>query len=139
MGGKRRAALAIGLSLWMLWSASPASAETPDGVWLISDRIAIQVFDCQGLFCGRIVWLRQPALRTPALCGRTIVKGLTPTAPGQWSDGSFFDPENNNTYDLSAALQADGTISARIYDGIALFGRTEILRRIAPDSLQGRC
>jgi uncharacterized protein (DUF2147 family) len=135
----RLAALAACLSLWTSWPAGGARAETPDGTWIISDRVAIQVFGCENLFCGRIAWLRQPNLRTPQMCGRTIVWGLTQTAPGQWSDGSFFDPENSTTYNLSAALQPDGTISARIYDGIALFGRTEILRRIDPHSLSGWC
>ncbi len=139
MGGTRLAALAICLSIGWALLATSAAAATPDGTWIIGDRVAIQVFDCKGLFCGRVVWLRRPALRTKALCGRTIVWGLTPTSPNQWSDGSFFDPENNTTYDLSASLQSDGTISARIYDGIALFGRTEILRRIARSSLTGWC
>jgi uncharacterized protein (DUF2147 family) len=139
MGSKRLAALAFGLSLCLSWPGTHALARTPDGTWLISDRVAIQVFDCDGLFCGRIVWLRQPALRTPALCGRTIIWGLTPTAPNQWSNGSFFDPENATTYNLSAALQPDGTNSARIYEDIALFGRTEILQRINPHSRPGWC
>ena len=128
-------------SLFVLMPAIHARADlqTVDGTWLINDRLAIQVFDCRHLLCGRIVWLRRPALRTPELCGRTIVWGLTPTGPARWSDGTFFNPEDGNTYNLSAQLETNGTISARIYDGVAIFGKTEILQRIAPRSLAGWC
>jgi uncharacterized protein (DUF2147 family) len=139
MSGRRLGMLAVAMWLAMpsLWQT--AAAVTPEGTWLISQRVAVQVFDCKGLFCGRIVWLRQPALRTRQMCGRTIVWGLTPAGADQWSNGAFFDPENASTYSLSAMLQADGTIAARIYDGISIFGRTEILRRIALRSLRGWC
>ncbi len=116
-----------------------AGAWVPEGSWIVSDRLAIQVFECDAMLCGRIVWLRNPALRTPAMCGRTIVWNLRSTGPTEWSNGRFFDPENGATYDLSATLNTDDMISARIYAGVALFGKTEILRRIAPQSLPGWC
>ena len=142
MRSKRLAVVAVfGLMPFLAINAmtNRAAAKTPDGTWLVSDRVAIEVFDCAGLLCGRIVWLRQPVLRIPAMCGRTIVWGLRQTSPDQWDDGAFFDPENGSTYNLTAELRPDGTISARIYEGIQMFGRTEILRRIAPRSLQGWC
>jgi uncharacterized protein (DUF2147 family) len=114
-------------------------APLPDGTWIVSNRVAIEVFDCRQAFCGRVVWLRQPTLRTPDTCGRTIVWGLTPAGPSRWTDGTFFDPEDGDTYNLTATLRPDGTISARIYAGIALFGKTEVLRRIVPRSLAGWC
>ncbi len=111
----------------------------PQGTWLVSDRVAIEIFDCDGSLCGRIGWLRNPALRTPEMCGRTIVWGLTRTGDRAWGNGAFFDPENGQTYDLSAEIESFDTISARIYEGIPLFGRTEILQRIAPRSLPDWC
>jgi uncharacterized protein (DUF2147 family) len=65
--------------------------------------------------------------------------GLTPVGPTRWSRGWFFDPENGSTYDLSAELPSGNTIAARIYKGIPLFGRTEFLTRIPPQSLKGWC
>jgi len=101
--------------------------------------VAIEVFDCSSLLCGRIVWLRNPALRTAEMCGKTIVWGLTPAGPGRWTNGWFFDPENRSTYNLSAQLRSVDTIAAHIYKGISLFGRTEILNRIPPRSFGGWC
>ena len=122
------------------WGAG-AHAETtiPEGTWLISQRIALNIVACENKLCGRIVWLRNPALRTPEMCGRLIVWGLTQSGPSQWGGGSFFDPENGNTYNVNADVEAPDRISARIYQGIALFGRTELLTRIRPDSLEGWC
>jgi len=118
----------------------PASAQrTPEGAWIVSHRVAIQVFECSGSLCGRIAWLRNPALRTSEMCGKTIIWGLTPDGPAHWSNGWFFDPENRSTYNLSAELQSANRILARIYKGVSWFGRIEILTRIPPRSLQGWC
>ena len=99
----------------------------------------LDVFPCQNALCGRIVWLRDPALRTPSMCGRTLIWGLTSDGPAQWDGGSFFDPENGATYNVSARVETADRIAARIYRGIALFGKTEILTRIASHSLPGWC
>jgi uncharacterized protein (DUF2147 family) len=119
--------------------SSRAHASPADGTWLLRDKLAIQISDCEGGLCGRIVWLKNPALRTPAMCGRTIVWGLVPEGPSQWASGWIYDPDDGNTYHLSATLQPDNTISARIYKGIALFGETKILTRVTPADLPGRC
>lgn len=131
--------LLIVVVAFILFPIARVGAWVPEGSWIVSDRLAIQVFECNAMLCGRIVWLRNPALRTPAMCGRTIVWNLRSTGPATWDDGRFFDPENGATYDLTATLDADNVISAHIYAGIALFGKTEILRRIASGSLAGWC
>ena len=83
----------------------PASAEVPDGTWLFANRVAVEVFECSGLVCGRIVWLLRP--RTPAgqpdvdrlnpdptlrhrpLCGLTIIWGLQPDGGDTGPMGGF--------------------------------------------------
>src|SRR5580704_8247846 len=42
----------------------PALSGVPEGTWLLANRVAVQVFECSGELCGRIVWLLRP--RTPA-------------------------------------------------------------------------
>ena len=133
----------------------PAASEVPGGTWLLADRVAVEVFECSGLLCGRIVWLERP--RTPAgqpdvdhlnpdptlrqrpLCGLTIIWGLQPDSPGHWSNGWLYDPQDGITYDVTAELTAPDTISARVYRGVPLFGRTEILNRDPQLSFDGRC
>lgn len=142
------------LLLLVIYSRS-ASSEVPEGIWLLANRVAIQVFDCSGLLCGKIVWLVRP--RTPAgqpdvdhrnpdpksqerpLCGLIILWGLRPDGPDHWSNGWLYDPQDGNTYDVTDELTAPDRISARVYRGVPLFGRTEILIRDPQLSFDGRC
>src|SRR6476661_5291533 len=41
-------------------SRTVASAGMPEGVWLIDNEVAVQIFDCSNLLCGRILWLLIP-------------------------------------------------------------------------------
>ncbi|HEY7581309.1 MAG TPA: DUF2147 domain-containing protein [Acetobacteraceae bacterium] len=135
----RIAALSLGILALLAGVGVRAKPPVPDGTWLVSQRVAFDIFPCRDALCGRIVWLRNPALRTSTMCGRTIVWGLTSAGPSQWDDGWFFDPENSQTYNVSARVETIDRISARIYRGIPLFGRTEILTRISARSLPGWC
>jgi uncharacterized protein (DUF2147 family) len=124
---------AIGLAT----SLASAAASPVDGCWVIRDLV-LDIFNCEGSICGRVAWTKNPQQRQ-GVCGRTIVWGLSQDGPEAWSGGSIYDPTDGNTYRLSATLEPDGTLRARIYRGIPLFGKTEVLRRIPPRSLDGWC
>src|SRR5689334_25196067 len=114
-------AIASGLLLLVVHNRS-ASSEVPDGTWLLANRVAVEVFECSGQVCGRIVWLVRPrtpegrpdvdrlnpdpGLRQRPLCGLTIIWGLQPEGPGRWSNGSLYDPQDGNTYDITAERTA---------------------------------
>jgi uncharacterized protein (DUF2147 family) len=126
------------LSCSLSLALPPAAAASPvDGPWIIRDLV-LNIFDCQHVVCGRIVWIRDPA-RRPTQCGRPIVWGLEPEKPAVWSGGSIIDPDNKTTYRLSATFERDGTLYARIFKRVPLFGKTEILRRVSMSSLSGLC
>jgi hypothetical protein len=77
--------------LMLVIHSRPASSEAPNGTWLFANRVAVEVFECSGLVCGRIVWLLRPRapdgqpdvdrlnpdpiLRQRPLCGLTIILG----------------------------------------------------------------
>ena len=46
--------------------------------------------------------------------------------PGHWSNHWLYDPQDGSTYDVTAELTAPNAISARVYRGVPLFGRTDI-------------
>lgn len=141
--------------LLVICLSRPALSEVPEGTWLLANRVAVQVFECSGQLCGRIVWLVRPrtpdgqldrdrlnpdsSLRQRHLCGLTIIWGLQPNSPGHWSSGWLYDPQDGVTYDVTAELTAPNTISARVYRGVPLFGRTEILIRDPQLSFERRC
>ncbi len=123
------------ISPWV--DAKPAMASPVDGTWIVKDLV-LHLFDCQQSVCGKIVWIKDAA-RRPAQCGRTIVWGLRATGPDEWTEGSITDPDNEMTYRLSATYEADGTLRARIFKGVHMLGRTEILRRVDLQSFKDRC
>jgi uncharacterized protein (DUF2147 family) len=135
----RQLTLVVTVLAAMQFAVARAEVADPDGTWLVSQRVAFDIFPCRDALCGRIVWLRNPALRTAEMCGRTIIWGLTADGPAQWGNGWFFDPEDGDTYSVSAQVETRERMSARIYKGIAMFGRTEVLTRIASRSLPGWC
>jgi hypothetical protein len=52
---------------------------------------------------------------------------------------SILDPNDGKIYRLSAVYEQDGTLRARIFRGIPLFGKTEILKRVDLHSLAVVC
>ena len=132
-----------------------AHAAAPDGVWLIDGRVAIEIFDCSGLLCGRILWLKvprdplgeldrdkknpDPGLQQRRLCGLTIFWGLGSAERDRWTDGWFYNPDDGETYRISAELSAVDQLTARIYRGIPLFGETKTLDHVAHGSSDGWC
>ena len=114
-----------------------SDASYVDGTWIIRGLV-LHIFDCQLSVCGQIVWIRDAA-RRPSQCGKTIIWGLEAKGPTEWSGGSILDPNDGKTYRLSATYETDGTLHARIFMGVPLFGKTEILRRVDARELTGRC
>jgi hypothetical protein len=47
----------------------------------------------------------------------TIFWGLRSSGPGRWPDGWFYNPDDGDTYNISAELRSADTIDARIYLG----------------------
>ena len=122
---------------------------------MFANRVAVQIFDCNNQLCGKIVWLLRPrtaaglpdvdthnpdpSLRQRHLCGLTIIWDQRPSTPDHWTGGRLYDPQDGMTYNVTAELVDPTTISARVYRGDPLFGRTEVLIRDPQLSSDGRC
>src|ERR1700747_1527375 len=52
--------MASAILLAMTLEPRPASSAVPAGTWMFANRVALQIFDCRGLLCGKIVWLSIP-------------------------------------------------------------------------------
>ena len=146
---------ACAILLLMTVGVLPAPAAVPGGTWMFANRVALQIFDCSGLLCGKIVWLLRPdnpagqpdidylnpnpALRQRHLCGLTIIWGMQSNGQEQWSNGWLYDPKDGITYNVTAERTSPSIITARVYRGNPLLGRTEILVRDPPLRVDGRC
>ena len=114
-----------------------ADASQADGTWRVQNLV-LRIYDCQQSLCGQIVWMKD-ADKRPSQCGQTIIWGLAPAAQNEWTGGAILDPNDGKTYQLSATYEPDGTLHARIYKGIPLFGKTEILKRVDVRNFTGQC
>jgi uncharacterized protein (DUF2147 family) len=150
----RAALLVIALSSF----ASPGTAVSApaDGAWFIDGTgVAGQIFDCSGVLCGRIIWLEKardtagrlvrdnknpdPVFRQRPLCGLTVLQGLQPAGPDHWNSGSLYNPDDGQTYRISAELRSTDVFDARIYLGLPLFGESRTLLRVPRLRSEGWC
>jgi uncharacterized protein (DUF2147 family) len=112
------------------------------GAWVVvGTGAALEIFDCAGLLCGRIVWLRKA--RNTA--GRPVqddenpnptIHGLRPGGRDHWNSGPLYNPDDGQTYRVSAKLCSPDVLVVRIYDGVPLFGETKT--SVEPGARLGR-
>jgi uncharacterized protein (DUF2147 family) len=133
----RKFAAFAGIVVTSIITCAPSRAAPVEGAWAIHDLI-LDIYRCEAFICGRVAWVKDPKRRQQD-CGRTIVWGLSASGPATWDDGSIYDTTDGNTYRLSATLSSDGTLRARIFRGIPMFGKTEILRKVSWRSQPGWC
>jgi len=126
-------------------AAVPALAGSAIGVWATEgERSRVQIEDCGGRLCGKIVWLKEPldadgqpkrdrnnpdeALRARTILGLPLLSGFKPApdAADEWVDGRIYDPESGKTYKSRMKLNADGTLEVRGYVGMPMFGRSTV-------------
>jgi Delta7-sterol 5-desaturase len=139
------AALAAALLL-----AAPAVAGEPasavHGDWLTEGaRAIVRVAPCGERLCGRIVWLWQSRdetgqpmtdrenpdteRRRRPLVGVDLLSGFRSTAPGQWSDGTIYNPEDGRSY--KANLRLDSAEEMTVEGCVLFICKKQLWRRAA--------
>jgi hypothetical protein len=119
---------------------------------VVGTGAALEIFDCTGLLWGRIVWLRKardtagrpvqddenpdPKFRRRPPCDLTILHWLRPAGRDHWNSGSLYNPDDGQTYRVSANLCSPDVLVVRIYDGVPLFGETKT--SVEPGARLGR-
>ncbi len=152
--------LASAAALFLLVTASIASASDPTGRWWAEGGAAqVEIRPCGDALCGHVVWLRSPldefgcllrddrnpdpTLRSRELIGIELLRGLRASekAANEWSGGEIYDPTSGRTYRVVARLDALGRLRVRGYLGIRLLGRTAIWHRVrgAQDAASAQC
>jgi uncharacterized protein (DUF2147 family) len=146
---------------WMLFICTTLAipqamaAATPSGIWLMGRKVAVQMFDCSGMLCGRVVWLKKaldpqgllkrdilnpdPALRQRQVCGPTIIWNLRPTGANHWEGGWFYNADDGTTYSARMELKSDDVIVARAYLGLPILGTNRTLIRVPMGTSAGWC
>lgn len=116
------------------------------GQWYTAEKEAlVAIYPCEGRYCGRIVWLKEPknpdgtekidthnpdqSRRHDPIIGLQLVSDFTFDGDGAWKGGRIYDPENGKTYSCKMVLSEDQRLKVRGYIGISLLGRTEVWTR----------
>jgi uncharacterized protein (DUF2147 family) len=149
------AAFIAAISFFVAGPVGTAFANDPRGVWMIENEVALEILDCNGLLCGRIVYLRMPrdetgelrreqenpraGLRPRLICGMTVLEDLRPAGPNNWDLGRFYDPRDGGRYSIAMKLISRNVIVARIYSGSRVNGQSQTLLRVLPLKTVGWC
>ena len=129
---------AIGPFAVALVAACPVAlaAPSPLGVWIDqSGRGAVEITDCGGKLCGRLVWFKDPNNGKDG-CNFQIIGDVKPVGSNKWDGGWIVDPEKdpNRKYDVEITLLSDQQLKVMGYAGMKLISETMVWTR-APANL----
>ncbi len=137
--------------------APPAIAQNPEnlvGRWWNEEKDAqIEIYPCEGKFCGKIIWLKEPnfldkdskgmggkpkmdrenpdvSKRERPLWGMNIVWGFTPSGEKLWEGGFIYNPREGKTYKCKLTLENPDRLKVRGFIGVSLIGKTNIWTRV---------
>jgi uncharacterized protein (DUF2147 family) len=126
--------------------AGAQAATVPEGVWsLPKGKATIRIASCGESVCATLVGLRKPldkqgrpkvdkrnpdrAKRDRPVIGLSLLSGMTPSGEG-WK-GTFYNPDDGETYAGTLAPAGDGTLKLK---GCVLGGllcKTQVLTRVS--------
>jgi len=139
----------IGLLLSLFtFTQALANGDELVGIWKPSNgRSLLKIEKIGNKYYGRVVWLIEPknedgsprtdinnpdeSLRSTPLKGYRLLKDLTWDKEEEiWTGGTIYDPNNGSTYNCTIEKQDDSTIEVRGFIGTAVFGRTDVWKRM---------
>ena len=127
---------AIGLAV-ALTAASPLAlaAPSPLGVWIDhTGRGAVEITDCGGSLCGRLVWFKDPNNAKDG-CNFQIMGDVKPVGSNKWDGGWIVDPEKDpdKKYDVEITALSDQKLKVMGYAGMKFLSETMVWTRAPAD------
>ncbi len=120
----------------LLCAVEAKAATDPKGVWIDhTSRGAVEITDCDGALCGRVVWLKDA--ENAEACGIQILGDVKPVGAGVWDKGWIYDPEQDARFSVELKPLGEEKLQVTGYFGTKLFSETMTWTR-APGDLQ-RC
>jgi len=136
------------LAVMIVFASADVFAVSPDSIagdWYTAEGNSImQVYKCGDLFCGKIIWLKNPKTedgkdkvdsknpdetkKNRKLIGLDILSGFKFSSGNIWEDGKIYDPKNGKTYSCKMTLEGN-ELKVRGYIGFSLLGRTTVWTR----------
>ncbi len=143
------------IALFLL--APYAHAASPDAVvgkwWNQEKTSQIEIFQHQGKYVGKIVWLKDPlypaddakgmagkprvdrenpdaSKKTAPILGMVMVWGFSYAGDNLWEKGFIYDPRDGKTYKAKMTLKSPDVLDVRGFVGVSLFGKTNTWTRV---------
>jgi uncharacterized protein (DUF2147 family) len=114
---------------------SAFAASSPLGVWIDhTGRGAVEITDCNGKLCGRLVWFKDQKNEKEG-CNFHIIGDVRPVSGGKWDGGWIIDPDKDpdKKYDVEITPQGDQKLKVMGYAGMKFLSETMIWTRANPD------
>jgi len=115
------------------------AASSPLGVWIDhTGRGGVEITDCAGNLCGRLVWFKDPK-NSKEGCNFQIIGNVKPVGANRWDGGWIIDPDKDpkKKYDVEITLLSEQKLKVMGYAGMKFLSETMTWTR-APASLR-RC
>src|SRR5262249_41867987 len=111
-----------------LAAGSALAAADPVGIWIDhTGRGAVEISNCNGALCGRIVWLKAEADKEA--CGMQVIGNVRPASGGHWDGGWIWDPEARAKYDVELTPLGTSKLQVLGYAGMKMLGETMLWTR----------
>jgi len=128
----------IGFLALSLTASCPAiGASSPFGVWIDhTGRGAVEITDCGGKLCGRLVWFKD-GKHSKEGCNFQIIGNVRAVGGNKWDGGWIVDPDKDpkKKYDVEITLLSDTKLRVMGYAGMKFLGETMTWTR-APSDLK---
>jgi len=124
------------LAITLAAASTPAFAtSSPLGVWIDhTGRGAVEITNCDGRLCGRLVWFKDPNYEKEG-CNFQIIGDVKSVSGGKWYNGWIIDPEKDpdKKYDVEITPQGDQKLKVMGYAGMKFLSETMIWTRAPAD------
>ena len=130
----KRAALPLAITL-MSASVPAYAAGSPFGIWIDhTGRGAVEITNCNGKLCGRLVWFKDPKNAKDG-CNFQIIGNVRPVGGNKWDEGWIIDPDKDpdKKYDVEITPQGDQKLKVMGYAGMKFLNETMIWTRAPAD------
>jgi uncharacterized protein (DUF2147 family) len=111
------------------------AAGSPLGVWIDhTGRGAVEITDCNGKLCGRLVWFKDTK-NVKDGCNFQIIGDVRPIAGNKWDGGWIIDPDKDpdKKYDVEITPLSDQKLKVMGYAGMKFLSETMTWTRAPAD------
>ncbi len=152
----KKVAVLVGILavVFLCSSVFAADANAVLGKWWNEAKTSnIEIYNCGGKLCGKIVFLKEPvypandakgmagkpkvdrenpdaAKRSTPILGMNILQGFTFAGDNVWEGGTIYNPEDGKTYKCKLTLEKPDLLKVRGYVGTPLLGKTQMWTRV---------